>query len=310
MRPGERTLRLLTEPLMPFLAPAGTTELVINRPGEVGVECDGKWTWHEVPELDFDHLDAFGNLAAVWTSQDFGPSHPDCSTALPQGYRVQLSRPPITNAGIVSVTIRKRSSAFVPTLQWLNDHGGMFARLDPSVDWPARFTEWVRARQTLLLGGATGSGKTTLCEALIRAIPLHERILTIEKTAEFADLPHRGWLAQYYGFGGTEQQKSERAVKALENALRQRPDRILFGELRESGEAWGYLRSLKAGHPGGITTLHSNSARGCIDALAIMLRKDSGGMTDEHLRAEVTQSVDVLVHCAREPYRVTEVIEI
>ena len=308
MRPGERTLRLLTEPLMAYLAPPGTTELVINEPGRVGVECDGAWTWHDC-DIDFEHLDALGNLAAVWTSQDFGPASPRCSTALPQGYRVQIARPPITKPGTISVTIRKRSSAFVPTLEWLAEHG-MFAALDQTVDWPAWFTSRIRACKTFLIGGKTGSGKTTLAEAMIRAIPLHERVLTIEKTAEFADLPHPGWLAQYYGYSGDGEQASNAAVQILEDALRQRPDRILFGELRAAGEAWGYLRGLKAGHPGGITTIHAGSALGCVDALALMLRKTSEGMTDEHIRAEITQSVDVLVHCNREPYRVTEVVEV
>jgi type IV secretion system protein VirB11 len=193
-------------------------------------------------------------------------------------------------------------------LEWLAEHG-VFDCLDPSIDWVEWFASRVRRYRTFLIGGKTGSGKTTLAEAMIRAIPLHERVLTVEKTAEFADLPHRGWLAQYYGYSGDGAQAERAAVQLLEDALRQRPDRILFGELRSAGEAWAYLRGLKAGHPGGITTIHAGSAEGCVDALATMLRGDPAGatMSDEQLRREIRGSVDVLVHCDRDPYRVTEV---
>jgi type IV secretion system protein VirB11 len=308
---GEATLRLLMAPIAPLLAQPGTTELVINRPGEVGVECDGEWTWHALPELDFEHLDALGTLAGVQTHQDFGPARPSCSTVLPQGYRLQIARPPITKVGEISLTIRKRASSFVPTLEFFAATG-YFDALDPGVDWVAWFTERVVARKTFLIGGNTGSSKTTFAEALTRAIPLHERILTIEKTAEFAELPHQGWLAQYYGYTGDGVGSEKAAVHLLETALRQRPDRILFGELRSAGEAWAYLRGLKAGHPGGITTIHAGSAEGTVTALATMMRGDLAGatMSDDHLRAEVRDNVDVLVHCASKPYRVTQVVEV
>src|SRR6185312_5745363 len=262
MQHGENTLRLLMEPLQPFLAKPGTTEIVVNKPGELGCECDGAWSWHQVAELDFEHLDAMATLAAVATSQDFGPDNPRCSSVLPGGYRVQIARPPITANGVVSITIRKRSSSFVPTLEWLNEHG-CFRHLDPAVDWVEWFGSRVRAFKTFLIGGRTGSGKTSLCEALGRAIPAHERILTIEKTAELV-LPHHGWLPQTYGYAGDGVDADRAAVLLLQDALRQRPDRIILGELRGAGEAWAFLRAIKAGHPGGLSTIHAGSAGGCI----------------------------------------------
>jgi type IV secretion system protein VirB11 len=308
MRPGERTLRLLTEPLMPFLSQPDVTDVIIEQPGVVGVER--QFTFHDVPELDFEHLDALCTLAAVWTHQDFGPYNPSCSSALPQGYRVQLTRPPVTAAGTISIVIRKRA-AFVPTLPWLAEHGA-FKYLDTTVDWVEWFTSRIRARKTFLIGGDTGSGKTTFTESCLRAIPLNERILTIEKTAEFADLPHRSWLPQYYGYRGDGELSEGAAVQLLEGILRQRPDRIIFGELRSAGEAFGYIRSLKAGHAGSITTIHSGSARGTIDSLAVMAAGNSSlkGMGIEHIRAEITAHVNILVHCDRNPYRVTEVVEL
>ena len=312
MNLGEATLRLLMEPLSPFLTDPTTTEIVINRPGKVRVEAGSKWALHDVTELDFDHLDAIGVLAGVQTHQDFGPAKPSCSSVLPGGFRIQIARPPITSAGQIGITIRKRATSFVPTLDFLHSTG-YFGALDPETDWVHWFRERVVRYKTFLIGGRTGSGKTTLAEALLREIPLHERVLTIEKTAEFVDLPHGdGWFAQYYGYSGDGAGSERAAVHLLESVLRQRPDRIIFGELRSAGEAWAYLRGLKAGHPGGITTIHSGSAQGTIKSLATMMRGDAAavGMDDAHIREEIRENVDVLVHCDRDPYRITEVVEI
>ena len=84
-RPGETTLRLLLAPIAEHLADASVTEVVVNRPGEVGVERRDGWSWHEVPELSFDRLDAIATLCAALSQQDVDPStrcaRPSCQTA-------------------------------------------------------------------------------------------------------------------------------------------------------------------------------------------------------------------------------------
>ena len=86
------------------------TELVINRPGEVGVEGVGGWRWHEAPELTPAWLATLGNAAAAFTRQDVNAETPICSTVLPQGERCQIVLPPAVPADTVSITIRKPSS--------------------------------------------------------------------------------------------------------------------------------------------------------------------------------------------------------
>ena len=122
---SSRTLRHLLAPFQPFLANPETTEVVVNRPGEIGVESAGVWSWYQDPSLTFDRLDALGILAAFDSGQDIAPTHPLCGAALPDGERIQVCRPPATRPGTISITIR-RPPSFRPTLQRLAD-GGLFA---------------------------------------------------------------------------------------------------------------------------------------------------------------------------------------
>ena len=123
---SSRTLRHLLAPFRPFLTDPATTEVVVNRPGEIGVEAGGTWSWHQEPGLTFDWLDSLGILAAFNTGQDIAPTHPLCGAALPDGERIQVCRPPATMPGSISITIR-RPPSFRPTLQRLAE-GGLFEK--------------------------------------------------------------------------------------------------------------------------------------------------------------------------------------
>ncbi len=104
---GERTLRRLLSDIQPFLDDPQTTEIVVNKPGEVGVERQGKWSWHDIPSLDFDRLDAIGILSAYMTSRDVDSVTPLVTSTLPGGERIQICRPPATLPDRISLTIRK-----------------------------------------------------------------------------------------------------------------------------------------------------------------------------------------------------------
>ncbi len=312
-RPGERTLRLMLAPIAGFLADDATTELVIQRPGEVGVETRGGWTWHDVPELTFDRLDGIAVLCAAMSQQDVGPDRPLCGSVLPDGQRVQICRPPAVPAGTISLTIR-RPNTFAPSLSMLAA-GGLFAGTDAAQlrthsddaellelhrtkDWPRFLALAVRAHKTILASGDTGSGKTTLSKALIQEIPLDERLVTIEDTAEF-NLTRRNVVSLFYSKGdqGLARVRSEDLIEA---ALRMRPDRVLMQELRD-GAAFSFIRGVAAGHPGSITTLHAGSAAGAFDALRLMVKQHDAGkhLADADVRTFLRQLVDVVVHCAK-----------
>lgn len=313
-RPGETTLRLLLEPLTALLVDTGVTELVVNRPGEAGVERAGVWSWHALPDLGFERLDAIATLCAALSQQDVGPQQPLCASVLPDGERVQIARPPAVEAGLLSLTIR-RPASFVPTIAALAA-GGLFARTAPAAprlhavdaalmalhragDWQRFFPLAVGAKKTVLVTGDTGSGKTTVAKALIQAIPLEERLVTIEDTAEFAGLPQRNRVALFYSKGG--QGLAPVGPEALiEAALRMRPDRILMQELRD-GAAFTFLRALAAGHPGAVTTCHAGSAAGAFDALRLMVKQNEAGrhLGDADVQALLRRHIDVVAHCRR-----------
>lgn len=316
MRPGENTLRLLLGPIADFLAQDGVTEIVINQPGEVGVERRSGWEWHDFPDLTYSRLDMIATLCASMSQQDVGPERPLCGSVLPDGQRVQICRPPAVGSGKFSLTIR-RPSGFAPTIAGLAA-GGLFKRtvaaskrvhpadaellaLKEAQDWERFFPLAVRSKKTIIATGDTGSGKTTFAKALIQSIPLDERLVTIEDTAEFIGLPQRNIVNLFYSKGnqGLARVASEDLIEA---ALRMRPDRILMQELRD-GAAFTFVRSVAAGHPGSITTCHAGSAKGAFDALRLMVKQHDAGkhLADADVRTLLDDLVDVVVHCHKGP---------
>jgi hypothetical protein len=114
MRIGEATLRHLLAPIQDVLDDPATTEIVVQRPGEVGIERGGKWSWREVAAFDYARLDAIGLLAGSLLAKRFDPAHAICMTTLPDGQRCTLCRPPVTAPGTISVTIRIPSKRCTP----------------------------------------------------------------------------------------------------------------------------------------------------------------------------------------------------
>lgn len=310
MTPGEVALRYHLALWDKHIVDPTTTEIVVNRPGEYAVEAAGNWQWYEAESLTFERLDGIGKLAAGLTRQTLDVHTPRASSVLPGRLRIQIARPPAVLDGTYSLTIRKRATDFVPTLEWLAERG-YFDALPHDRDWVTWWRQIVLDRKTILLSGSTGDGKTTTAEAFAREIPHTERVVTIEKTPEW-NLPHRNLVISLYGSSGDGEKAERAATQCVEDALRKRPDRILVGELRSGGEAWAYIRALLAGHPGGITTIHAETTEGAIDALATMLRQDTAGSTmhDRDLRALIRRSVHIVAQCKRGPYRLSAVQEL
>jgi type IV secretion system protein VirB11 len=308
-------------PLQAALAPDDVTELVINRPGELGLERRGGWEWRSEPDLTEAWLATLARAAAAFTTQDVTAEIPICSTVLPGGERCQIVLPPA--AAQASITVRKPS---VTTLN-LNDFArqGLFDRvalathdlsheetalaaLRDAGDWPGFFRLAVTSRRNILISGATGSGKTTFAKGLVQLIPDHERLLTIEDARELT-VPHRNAVHLLYAKDGQGLAKVG-AKQLLESALRMRPDRILLQELRD-GTAFFYLRNVNTGHPGSITTIHADSALLAFEQLTLLVKESEGGrdLARDDIRALLHQLVDIVVQMRRADgrFRVSEV---
>jgi type IV secretion system protein VirB11 len=309
------------EPLQRRLTPDDVTELVVNRPGELGLERASGWEWHDAPELTETWLATLARAAAAYTAQDVTEEMPICSTVLPRGERCQIVLPPAAER--ISLTLRKPSATSL-TLASFTD-AGLFERvalatdglsevetellrLRDDGDWPAFFRLAVESRRNILISGATGSGKTTFAKGLVQLIPDDERLLTIEDARELT-VPHRNAVHLLYAKDGQGLAKVG-AKQLLESALRMRPDRILLQELRD-GTAFFYLRNVNTGHPGTITTIHADSATLAFEQLTLLVKESEGGrdLARDDVRGLLRSLVDVVVQMRRERgrFRVSEV---
>jgi type IV secretion system protein VirB11 len=323
--PGKNTAVLdsVTLPLRKYLDDVRVTELVINRPQEIGIERRGGWTWESEPSLDFKSLMALATAAAAYTSQDITRENPIVSTIFPTGERVQIIIPPVVPDETVSITVRKPSTVTMTMADF--EAGGLFkqVRIARETLSPVEqeltallqagrhldfFDRAVKTRLNILISGATGSGKTTLATGLIQLIPEQERLLTIEDTRELV-VPHKNVVHMLYSKDG-QGTANVTAKHLLESALRMRPDRILLQELRD-GTAFFYLRNVNSGHPGSITTIHADSAELAFEQLTLLVKESEGGsdLSRADIRGLLKMLVDIVVQMKKVDgeFRVTEI---
>jgi type IV secretion system protein VirB11 len=306
---GERTLRyLLAGDIQPLLDDDRTTEVVVNKPGEVGVEQDGRWSWFDRPGLTFDKLDAIGILAAAMTSREVDSVQPLCTSTLPDGERIQICRPPATLPDRISLTIRKPATFartaddpdFVPLFSTANTTLSRQAKTDQELialkrvgDWRAFWGLARKARKTIGITGITGSGKTDVAKRLLQLTGPESRIVTIEDNPETKGLGPRNTVNLFYG----DSRAKLTAEAAVQAALRMRPDEIHLAEVR-GAEAFAFLRAVAAGHPGSLTTWHAKEGKE-ISALVAMVKQHEAGRALDDVEERIRAFVDIIVWCSR-----------
>lgn len=311
-REGVAALRWVMGPLNAPLRMPDTQEVVVTEPGRMGVERDGFWSWHDVPELTYDRLEALCILAARMTGKNIGEEAPSVVSRLPDGERIKMLLHPAVPFGTISLSIRRRAAHFVPTLAWLaeNDY---FDQLDPAIDWRQYFDQAVQDRKSILITGEIGSSKTTLGEALLYAIPPALRVVTVEGAPEWK-LTRDNWQPFYF-----DEADPQAATKRVQDAMQARADWIPFQELRGS-EAWALLRALMIGTPT-ITTVHAESARRGLEPVVLMIQgsPEGAGMDPGRIEGLLRQKFRLIVHCRRfmpqtegerTRYRIAEVVEV
>lgn len=287
-------------PLLPYLARPGVTDLHINRPGELWIEALGAEPMREdLPALTAPLLQRLARQVAAVSAQGVSRAHPLLAASLPTGERVQVVLPPATR-GEVALSLRKHLSDRRELEHYHQAERasptGPATLTDPGTDPVTYLREAVRQRRNLLVSGGTSTGKTTFLNALIREIPVSERLIAIEDTPEL-QLPHPNAV----GLVAVRGQLGEAAVSPedlLVASLRMRPDRIILGEVR-GGEAMTFLRAINTGHPGSLSTIHADSPEGAIAQLVMLALQAGSRMRWDDIDRYVRRTIDVIVQLER-----------
>jgi pilus assembly protein CpaF len=285
-------------PLEALLADGDVSEVMVNGPGAaVWVERAGRL---EVTELVLDRraIDLVVERIVAPLGLRVDRTSPTVDARLPDGSRVNIVVPPLAVDG-PCVTIR-RFGARPVVLDEL---------CPPGV---AHLLRWaVSARCNLVAVGGTGAGKTTLLNALAAEIPATERVVTVEDAAELR-LPHAHVVRLECRPPGPDGRGGVELRDLVRNALRMRPDRVVVGEVR-GAEALDLLQAMNTGHEGALSTCHANSAADALARLETMALLAETGLPLAAVRAQLTASLDLVVHVVRRPdgsRRVDEVAEL
>ncbi len=302
--PGFEVILPFVRSIEHLLRDPGITEVMVNAGGRrVFVERAG--LVEEVPDLTMDdrHLMvAIKNIART-CGDEISSERPILDARLEDGSRVAAMFPPASVDGLV-LTIRKFGRRF--TLADLVETG----TLAPAA--AALLAGAVRNRRNVLISGGTGTGKTTLLNALAALIPDRERIVLIEETSEIViekrNLVRCEAQRAQTPLGGETAVAAVTIADLLRAALRHRPDRILVGEVR-GAEAFDLLQALNTGHLGSLTTIHGNSATQALTRLAHCVVAANVGLPHASVREAIALAIHLVVHIARDgaQRRVTEV---
>jgi pilus assembly protein CpaF len=277
-------------PLDPLLRDRGVTEVIANGPDRIYAERAGRLVREPVAFRDDDHLRQVIDRVVSSVGRRVDESSPMVDARLPDGSRVNAVLPPISLDGPL-LTIRKfaRSPLGVPELL----ASGSLSRVQADA-----LERCVRGRLNVVVSGGTGTGKTTLLNALTGFIDPAERIVTVEDAAELRlPQPH---VARLESRPPNVEGRGEVTLRALvRNALRMRPDRIVVGEVR-GGEALDMLQAMNTGHDGSLTTVHASSPADAVRRIETMALMAGLDLPHVAVREQVAAAVDVIVHLVRE----------
>src|SRR3954447_14981863 len=276
-------------PLEPLLKDASIADILINGHECVYVERHGVLEPCAVRFKDEAHLLRIINKIVAAVGRRVDESHPMCDARLLDGSRVNVAVRPIGVDGPL-VSIRKFSKKPF-NLNKLIDVGALRPQMAEVL------AAAVKARITTIISGGTGSGKTTMLNALSAFISEKERLLTIEDAAELQlQQPHVGRMETRPP--NTEGKGEIRQRELVKNALRMRPDRIILGECRGE-EAFDMLQAMNTGHEGSMATVHANTPRDAISRLEQMIGMAGMPMTVASIRGQISAAIRVIVQLQR-----------
>jgi type IV secretion system protein VirB11 len=315
----ETSVLQFLQPLRQQLNAPDVMEVCVNRPGEILVETLRGWEPVQAPELTLERCLSLATAVATYSDQQMNQERPLLSATLPGGERIQFVIPPAVSRGTVSITVRKPSQV----VKGLDDleREGLFERTTmvssaPTCDLlpferdlvalkdAGRYADFlrlaVRKHQTIVVSGKTGAGKTTFMKGLVGEVPRHERLITIEDTAELSLDGHPNVVHLFYSKDAQGVAKVT-SKSLLEACMRMKPDRIFLAEVR-GDECFHFLRLAASGHPGSITSVHAGSCALAFEQMSLMIRESGagGGLRMDEIKWLLAVIIDIVVQFDRD----------
>lgn len=292
MRSGFEIILPFLRPIQALILDPDVSEIMVNGGDAVFVERAGQLA--PVPGARIDDRSlrvAVKNIARA-LGDDISEAQPILDARLPDGSRVAAVFPPCSIHG-TTLTIRKFGARRL-TLDDLEAAGTV------TVGQRRLLEGAIRRLETVLISGGTGSGKTTMLNALAELLPDTDRLVVIEDTAEL-----RLSKPNLVRFEARREQPDLPAVTIrdlVRASLRHRPDRLLIGEVR-GAEAFDLLQALNTGHAGSLSTIHANAAAQALARFTNCVLQADVGLPYPALRALIAESVGIVVHLARDGAR-------
>jgi pilus assembly protein CpaF len=276
-------------PLEPLMRDPTINDILINGHQCCFVERAGKLEPITIAFKDEAHLLRIIQKIVSAVGRRIDESHPMCDARMLDGSRFNAAIRPIAVDGPL-VSIRKFAKKRL-SIDRLVDVGALTPQMAELL------AAAVNARVTTIISGGTGTGKTTMLNALSAFISPDERLITIEDAAELQlQQPHVGRMEtrppNIEGHGEIRQRD------LVKNALRMRPDRVILGECRGE-EAFDMLQAMNTGHEGSMATIHANTPRDAISRLEQMLGMTGMPMTVASIRGQISSAIRLIVQLTR-----------
>ena len=276
-------------PLEPLLRDPGISEVMCNDLDRIFYEQDGRIFRSPARFRDKQHMMRIVERIVAPLGRRIDESSPMVDARLPDGSRVNITIPPASPRA-PTITIRK----FQSDKMRMADLVAIGSLSEETAEFLAMC---VRAHMNIIVSGGTGTGKTTLLNALSSFIPNTERIITIEDPAELKlQQEHVITLeARPASIEGKNQIKQRDLVR---NCLRMRPDRIIVGEVRGE-ECFDMLQAMNTGHDGSISTIHANNPRDALSRMENMVLMAGMDLPARAIREQVASAIEVFIQIQR-----------
>lgn len=285
----EETLLHFFEPIRPFLDDPSVNDIMINGPSQIYVEKKGLLYLTEARFPSREALMAALRNAAQFVGKHVDEEHPILEGRLPDGSRLEAILPPAAPDG-PAISIRRFAKETL-TVQKLIGFDAL------TQDAALFLHALVASKMNIVIAGGTGSGKTSMLNALSSFVPTGERVVVIEDSRELQ--LQREHVVQLEARPADPRGKGAVSIRDLFKAtLRLRPDRIVVGEIR-SGEALDLIQAMTSGHGGCLTTVHATYPRDTLTRLETMCLMSDVEMPLVALRLQIASGINILVQVSR-----------